>query len=84
MQESLATEHSRELITDTLEEFLDGGGVSNESGGHLEASWGDGAKGGLDIVGNPFNEVAGVLVLHVAHLVLNFLHGNLTTAAGGC
>ena len=32
MQESLATEHGSELVTDTLEELLDGGGVADEGG----------------------------------------------------
>jgi hypothetical protein len=82
MQESLAPEHGSELVTDTLEELLDGGGVTNEGGGHLEATRGDGAESGLDVVGNPLNEVGVVLVLDVAHLVLNLLHGDLTTAKG--
>lgn len=79
VQESLATEHGSELITDTLEELLDGGGVTDEGGRHLEATGGNGAKSGLDVVGDPLNEVALVLVLDVAHLVLNLLHGDLTT-----
>lgn len=78
VQESLATEHGSELVTDTLEELLDGGGVSDEGGRHLEATGGNGAKGGLDVVGDPLDEVALVLVLDVAHLVLNLLHGDLT------
>ena len=80
MQESLATEHSGELVADTLEELLDGGGVTNKCGGHLEATWGNGAESGLDVVGNPLDEVRIVLVLDVAHLVLNLLHGDLPTA----
>ncbi len=82
MQESLTPEHGTELVTDTLEELLDGGGVTNESGGHLEAAWWDGAESGLDVVWNPLNEVRGVLVLDVAHLVLDLLHGDLTTEDG--
>ena len=35
MQESLTTEHSGELLGDTLEQLLDGGAVSNEGSGHL-------------------------------------------------
>ena len=38
MQESLAPEHSGELFRDALEELLDGGGVADESGGHLQAA----------------------------------------------
>jgi hypothetical protein len=83
MQESLAPEHSRELISNTLEKLLDGGRVSNKGGGHLETTGRDGAKGGLDIVGDPLNKVRRVLVLDIAHLVLDLLHGNLTTAIIG-
>lgn len=78
MQESLATEHSSELVADTLEELLDGGGVSNEGGGHLETTGRNGAQGGLDVVGDPLDEVGLVLALDVAHLVLNLLHGDLS------
>ena len=82
MQESLAPEHGSELVADTLEELLDRSAVSDESGGHLEAAWWDGAKGGLDVVWNPLDEVGSVLVLHVADLVLDLLHRHLTTVDG--
>lgn len=80
VQESLATEHSSELITDTLEQLLDGGGVTDEGGGHLETTGRNGAQGGLDVVGDPLDEVGLVLALDVAHLVLNLLHGDTSTA----
>jgi len=70
MQESLAPEHGSELITDTLEELLDGGGVTDERSGHLEALRRNRAESGLDVVGNPLNKVRGVLILDIAHLVL--------------
>merc|ERR1711872_548690 len=35
MEESLAPEHSSELLRDALEQLLDGGGVANEGGAHL-------------------------------------------------
>lgn len=82
VQESLAPEHGSELVTDTLEELLDGGGVTDEGRGHLKAAWWDRAEGGLDVVWNPLNKVRGVLVLDVAHLILNLLHGDLTTEDG--
>jgi len=82
VQESLATEHGSELITDTLEELLDGGAVADEGRRHLETSWWNGAEGSLDVVGDPFNEVGSVLVLDVADLVLNLLHGDLTPVDG--
>jgi hypothetical protein len=82
MQESLSSEHSTELITNTLEEFLDRGGVTDEGRRHSETTWWDGAESGLDIVGNPLNEVAGVLVLHVTHLIFNLLHTDVSTEDG--
>ena len=83
MQESLAAEHSSELVADTLEQLLDGGGVTDEGRGHLEATGRNRAKCGLNVVGNPLNEVGLVLVLDVAHLVLDLLHGDLTAEDGG-
>merc|ERR1719398_421499 len=50
MQESLASEHSSELLGDSLEQLLDGGGVADEGSGHLESSGRDVADGGLDVV----------------------------------
>ena len=82
MQESLAPEHGSELVTDTLEELLDRGRVTHEGRGHLETAGRNGAESGLDVVGDPLNEVGGVLVLDVAHLVLDFLHGDLTAEVG--
>ena len=85
MEESLTPEHSGELLTDSLEELLDGGGVANECTGHLEASGRNVTDSGLDIVGDPFNEVAGVLVLDVEHLLVNFLHGHTSSEhTGNC
>ena len=83
MEESLTPEHSRELLGDTLEQFLNGGAVTDESGSHLEATWWDVTNSGLDVVWNPFNEVAAVLVLDVQHLFVDFLHGHAATEHGG-
>merc|ERR1712038_1607543 len=82
MQESLATEHSSELLGDTLEELLDGCAVANEGGRHLETTWWDVTDSGLDVVGDPFNEVAAVLVLDVEHLLVDLLHGHASTEHG--
>lgn len=79
MQESLSSEHSSELFSDSLEHFLDGGGVTDEGNGHLETLGGDITNGGLDVVGNPFNEVRRVLVLDVEHLFVDFLGGHSTS-----
>jgi hypothetical protein len=83
MQESLAPEHGSELVTDTLEELLDRSRVSDEGGRHLEAAGRNGAESSLDVVGNPLNEVRRVLVLDVAHLVLDLLHGDLSAEDSG-
>ena len=82
MQERLSPEHSAELITDTLEKLLNGRRVANECGGHLQSTGRDGAKRSLDVVGDPFDEVRSVLVLHVPHLFLNFLHRDLASEDG--
>ena len=57
MQESLASEHGGELLGDALEELLDGGGVADEGGGHLEAAWGNVTDGSLHIVRDPLDKV---------------------------
>merc|ERR1712195_300896 len=66
MEEGLSSEHGGELLSDTLEHLLDGGRVSEESDGHLESLGGDITEGRLDVVGNPLNEVRGVLVLELS------------------
>ena len=83
MEESLTPKHSGELFRDTFEEFLNGGAVADKCGGHLETTWWDVTDGGLDVVGDPFNEVAAVLVLYVQHLFVDFLHGHTSTEHGG-
>jgi len=80
MKESLSSEHSSELVTNALEELLDRCRVTDEGGRHLKATWWDRAESSLDVVGNPLNEVRAVLVLDIAHLVLDLFHGNFTTA----
>mmetsp|Transcript_15188 Transcript_15188/g.65038 ORF Transcript_15188/g.65038 Transcript_15188/m.65038 type:complete len:483 (-) Transcript_15188:50-1498(-) len=76
VKESLAAEHGGELLRDALEHLLHGGGVADEGGSHLEALGGDVAHGGLHVVGDPLDEVRGVLVLHVEELLVNLLGGH--------
>ena len=57
MKESFSSEHGSELFGDSFKEFLNGGGVANEGGGHLETSGRNVTDGSLDIVGDPFNKV---------------------------
>merc|ERR1739847_22491 len=82
VEESLSSEHSGELLADPLEELLDSGAVSDEGGGHLETSGRNVADGGLHVVGDPFDEVAAVLVLYVQHLLVYFLHGHSSSEHG--
>ena len=83
MEESLSSEHAGELFSNSLEHLLDGGGVTKECNCHLESLWWDIADSGFDVVGDPFNEVRGVLVLNVEHLLVNFLGGHSSSEEGG-
>ena len=76
MQEGFSSEHSSELFSDSLEHFLDGGGVSYEGNGHFQSLRGDITDGGFDVVGDPFNEVRTVFVLDVQHLFVDFFSGH--------
>jgi len=83
VQESLSPEHGSELLADPLKDLLDGGGVADKGGGHLETPGGNITDGGLDIVGDPLDEVAAVLVLDVEHLLVHLLHRHASTEHGG-
>ena len=83
MQESFSSEHSSELFSDSLEHFLDSGGVTQESDSHFQTFGVNITNGGFDVVGDPFNEVRGVLVLNVEHLLINLLGGHSTSEHGG-
>ena len=41
VEESLSSEHSGELLSNSFEHLLDGGGVSNEGHGHLKTLGGN-------------------------------------------
>ena len=83
MQEGLALEHGRELVVDTLEEFLDRGRVADERRGHTVALGRDITLARLDVVRDPLDEVGRVLGLDVVHLLLDLLHRHLATEHGG-
>jgi len=83
VEEGLSAEHGGELFSDSLEHLLDGGGVSEEGDGHLESLGWDVTDGGLDVVGDPLNEVRGVLVLDVEHLLVDLLGGHASSEEGG-
>lgn len=80
MQESLATEHSRELIADTFEELLNGGRITNERRRHSQTARWNRAEGSLDIVRDPLDEIGGILFLHITHLILDFFHRDFASA----
>lgn len=99
VQEGFSAEHSAELVIDTVEELLDGCGITDECDCHLGVFWCDitsilrlieltilqrhSPVGCLDIVWNPLNKVSRVLVLYGLHLVFDLLHGDLTTEVCG-
>jgi hypothetical protein len=83
MEESLSSEHGSELLTNSLEHLLDGGGVTEEGNGHLESLWWDIANSRLDVVWDPLDEVRRVLVLDVEHLLVNLLGGHSSSEHGG-
>merc|ERR1712048_1341998 len=57
MEESLTTEHTSEVFSNTLEHFLDSGRVTEESDSHLQTLRWDITDGGFDIIWDPFDEV---------------------------
>jgi len=83
MEECLTSEHSSELFSNSLEHFLDSGGVSDEGDGHLKALWWNITNAWLNVVWNPFNEVRWVLVLDVQHLFIDFLSGHSSSEESG-
>jgi len=83
MKECLSSEHSGELLSDSLEHFLDSGGVTKEGNSHLESLWWDVTNSGFNVVWDPFNEVRRVLVLDVEHLFVDLLGGHSTSEHGG-
>ena len=56
---------------------------TDECGGHLEAPGRNVTDGSLDVVGDPFNEEARVLVLNAVHLIVNLPHRHPATEDGG-
>ena len=60
------------MLSDSLEHFLNGSGVSKESNSHLKTLWWDITHWWFNVVWNPFNEVRWVLVLHIQHLLVDF------------
>ncbi|KOX72162.1 Tubulin beta-2 chain [Melipona quadrifasciata] len=83
VQERFPAEHRGELLGDPLEQLLNGGGVADEGGGHLQTLGRDVADGRLHVVRDPLDEVRAVLVLHAEHLLVDFLHRHSAAEHGG-
>mmetsp|Transcript_24286 Transcript_24286/g.66798 ORF Transcript_24286/g.66798 Transcript_24286/m.66798 type:complete len:221 (+) Transcript_24286:51-713(+) len=83
VEEGLAPEHRSEVLGHALEHLLDRGGVSGKCHGHLEALGRDVAHRCLDVVGDPFHKVRGVLVLDVQHLLIHLFCGHAAAEKGG-
>ena len=82
MKESFSPEHGCELFGNSLEQLLDGGGVTDEGGGHFQTAGWYVADGRLHVVRDPFDEVRAVLVLNVQHLFVDFFHRHSATENG--
>jgi len=85
MEESLSSEHSSKLFSNSLEHFLDGGWVSDECNRHFKTLWWDITDGGFDVIWDPFNKIGGVLVLDIKHLFIDFFgwHSSSEHSWGG-
>merc|ERR1740130_1615168 len=83
MEESLSSEHSSELLTNSLEHFLDSSGVTEEGNSHLKTLWWDIAYSRFDVIWDPLDEIRRVLVLDVKHLLVNLLGGHSSSEHGG-
>merc|ERR1719367_2359296 len=79
VEESLPPEHGRELLSNPLEDLLNGGGVTDECGSHGQTSGWDITHCNLDIVWNPFNKIGGIFVLNRQHLFINLFHRHSST-----
>lgn len=83
MQERLPFVHGCELLSYPLEQLLDRSAVAYERASHCEPAGWNVADSGLDVVGNPLDKIATVLVLHVQDLLVDLLHGHAATEDGG-
>ena len=58
MKKSFALEHFVELVLNAFEYLLNGSGIADKSCGHLQIFGWNIAHGRLDIIGDPFHEMA--------------------------
>merc|ERR1719469_882078 len=84
MQEGLAAEHGCKELSHALEHLLNRSGIACEGHRHLQAFRWNVANAHLDIVRNPFHEVARILVLNIQHLLIDLLRGHATPEQASC
>jgi len=83
MEESLSSEHSGELFSNSLEHFLNSCGVTKECNCHLESLWWDITNCRFNIIWDPFNEIRRIFVLNIKHLLVNFFSGHSSSEHSG-
>merc|ERR1719145_313445 len=69
VEECFTAEHCRKLLTHSFEHILNGGGIADEGGRHLESFGWNVADRGLDVIRDPLHKIRGVLVLDIQHLL---------------
>ena len=84
VQKRLAFEHGLELLTDALEDLLDGSVVSNKGSRHLHPTRWNIADSCEDIAWNPGNKICAVFGLHIHDLIVDHLHRNASAIYGCC
>ena len=60
------------MPSNSLENLLDGSRISNKGSGQLESFGGNITDRILDVIWDPFNEVRRIIVLDIAHLLMDF------------
>jgi len=83
VQKRLSPEHGRELFGHALEHLLDGRGIADERGRHLQASGWYVTHSRLGVVRYPFDEKTRIFGLHVEHLFVHFFHGHAPAKDAG-
>jgi len=79
MQEGLASEHDREVLSHTLEHHINRNAAASKSHGHLLAFWWNVADVAFYVVRNPRDGITGILVLHAENLLINSLDAQSAT-----
>lgn len=82
VEEGFSPKHGGKLLGDAPKQLLDSRAVADKRGGHFETAWRDVAHCRLDIIGDPFHEVAAVFVLDAQHLLVDFFHGHAAAENG--